>query len=158
MSDDIGIDGFAAAIKNEELIVDITRVASRGDLFIKQSGKQFWVFEGSTPRIRNLTGNKLGRFLALVSRHFAQFGSVHQGERFLFGDRRPVSGHQAPAFFGSRYLCSLTIFSDVPVNNVELNGASTWEHTLRGNLHHLRCLPKHPLRDQHHFRFFCSQS
>lgn len=88
MSDDIGIHGFAAAIKNEELIVDITRVSIRGDLFVKQSGKRFWIFAGSTPRIRNLTGNELGRFLALVSRHYAQFGSVHQGERFLFGDRR----------------------------------------------------------------------
>jgi len=88
MSDEIGIDGFAAAIKDEKLIIDITRASIRGDLFVKQSGRRFWIFEGSAPRIRNLTGNELGRFLALVSRHYAQFGSVHLGERFLFGDRR----------------------------------------------------------------------
>ena len=88
MGDEIGIEGFAAAIKNEELITDITRASIRGDLFVKKSGRRFWIFEGSTPRIRNLSGNELGRFLALVSRHYAQFGSVHQGERFLFGDRR----------------------------------------------------------------------
>ena len=88
MSDDIGIDGFAAAIKDEELIIDITRASIRGDLFVKQSGRRFWIFEGSSPRVRNLTGNELGQFLALVSRYYAQFGSVHLGERFLFGDRR----------------------------------------------------------------------
>ena len=88
MSDEIGIDGFAAAVKDEKLIIDITRASIRGDLFVKQSGKKFWIFAGSTLRIRNLTGNKLGRFLALVSRYYAQFGSIHLGERFLFGDRR----------------------------------------------------------------------
>ncbi len=88
MSDEIGIDGFATAIKDEKLIIDITRASIRGDLFVKQSGRRFWIFEGSAPRIRNLTGNELGQFLAVVSRHYAQFGSVHNGERFLFGDRR----------------------------------------------------------------------
>ncbi len=88
MQDEIAIEGFKAAIKNEELITDITRASIRGDLFVKQSGRRFWIFEGSAPRIRNLTGNELGRFLAVVSRHYAQFGSVHNGERFLFGDQR----------------------------------------------------------------------
>jgi len=88
MQDDIAIEDFKAAIKNEDLIIDITRASIRGDLFVKQSGRRFWIFEGSSPRIRNLTGNELGRFLAVVSRHYAQFGSVHNGERFLFGDRR----------------------------------------------------------------------
>lgn len=91
MSDEIGVDGFAAAIKDEELIIDITRASIRGDLFVKKSGRRFWIFEGSAPRIRNLTGNELAQFLALVSRHYAQFGSVHLGERFLFGDRRRQS-------------------------------------------------------------------
>ena len=88
MTDEIGVDGFAAAIKNEELIIDITRASIRGDLFVKQSSRRFGIFEGSTPRVRNLTGNELGRFLARVSQHYAQFGSIHLGERFLFGDRR----------------------------------------------------------------------
>ena len=88
MSNDVGVDGFKAAIRDEALIVAVTRASIRGDLFVRQEGKRFWVFEGSSPRIRNLTGNELGRVLAAVSRHYAQFGSVHQGERFLFGDRR----------------------------------------------------------------------
>jgi hypothetical protein len=88
MSDDFGIDGYKAAIKNEQAILTVTRASIRGDLFVKQQGRRFWIFEGSTLRVRNLTGQELGLFLTAVSRYYAQFGSVHQGERFLFGDRR----------------------------------------------------------------------
>ena len=88
MSDDFGIDGYKAAIKSKQAVLTVTRASIRGDLFVKQQVRRFWIFEGSTPRIRNLTGPELGLFLAAVSRYYAQFGSVHQGERFLFGDRR----------------------------------------------------------------------